>query len=178
MAIEAAVVNSDPPPREDSPSSAIVLSGVGGGVDGLGYVLLDQLFTAHITGNTVKTGIDIAFVNLSRAFVDAFPVIVFVAGGFAGALLRTRFWHPRDRRWSENDFESLEHARRLFVDESGWVLRQEQGLDAPLAHELIFESHRIDFTRPSKEQILREIGMTPKSVTEMLEQVDRDQQDE
>jgi len=95
-----------------------------------------------------------------------------------GALLRTRFWHPRDRRWSENDFESLEHVRRLFVDESGWVLRQEQGLDAPLAHELIFESHRIDFTRPSKEQILREIGMTPKSVTEMLEQVDRDQQDQ
>jgi hypothetical protein len=94
-----------------------------------------------------------------------------------GAVLRTRFWHPRDRRWSENDFESLDHARRLFVEESGWVLRQEQGLDAPLAHELIFESRRIDFTRPSQEQILREIGMTPKSVTEMLEQVDRDRQD-
>ena len=95
-----------------------------------------------------------------------------------GAVLRTRFWHPRDRRWSENDFESLEHARRLFVDESGWVLRQEQGLDVPLAHERIFESRRIDCTRPTKEQILRAVGMSPESVTEMLEQVDRDQQDE
>src|SRR3954447_14649572 len=49
--------------------------------------------------------------------------------------IRTRFWHPRDRRWSENDFESLEHARTLFIDESGWILRQDQRLDAPLARE-------------------------------------------
>jgi hypothetical protein len=90
-----------------------------------------------------------------------------------GATLRTRFWHPRDRRWSENDFESLEHARRLFVDESGWVLRQEQELDAPLAHEWIFEAHRIDFTRPNQEAILEEMGMTPEGVDRLLEKVDR-----
>lgn len=94
-------------------------------------------------------------------------------GGAAGSVLRTRFWHPRDHRWSENDFESLEHARRLFIDESGWVLRQEQSLDAPLAYELIFEARRVDFTRPSREQILRDIGMTPDAVDRMLEQVDR-----
>lgn len=95
-----------------------------------------------------------------------------------GATLRTRFWHPRDRRWSENDFESLEHARCLFVDESGWLLRQEQVLDAPLAQEWIFEAHRIDFTRSSKEQILREIGMTPDSVDRLLKQVEQDQPDQ
>jgi hypothetical protein len=90
------------------------------------------------------------------------------------AVLRTRFWHPRDHRWTENDFESLEHARRLFVEESGWVLRQEQSLDGPLAHELIFEARRVDFTRPSQEQILRDVGLTPEKVNQMLEQVDRD----
>ena len=89
----------------------------------------------------------------------------------SGAIIRTRFWHPRDRRWSENDFESLEHARVLFVDESGWVLRQEQALDAPLAREWIFEAHRIDFTRSSREQILRDIGLTPDSVHRLLKQV-------
>jgi hypothetical protein len=97
-----------------------------------------------------------------------------LGGGAAppgGVMIRTRFWHPRDRRWSENDFESLEHARSLFVDESGWVLRQEQALDAPLAREWIFEAHRIDFTRASKEQILRDIGMTPDSVHRLLEHV-------
>lgn len=94
-------------------------------------------------------------------------------GAAAGLVLRTRFWHPRDHRWSENDFESLEHARRLFVDESGWVLRQEQVLDTPLANELIFEARRVDFTRPSREQILRDIGMTPEAVNRMLDEVDR-----
>ena len=94
-------------------------------------------------------------------------------GAAAGLLLRTRFWHPRDHRWSENDFESLEHARRLFVDESGWELRQEQTLDTPLAHELIFEARRVDFTRPSREQILRDIGMTPEAVNRMLDEVER-----
>jgi hypothetical protein len=93
-------------------------------------------------------------------------------------VLRSRFWHPRDRRWSENDFESLEHARRLFIDESGWVLRQEQALEAPLAHELIFEAHRIDFTRSSREQILRDIGLTPDGVNQMLDQADRHERDE
>lgn len=100
------------------------------------------------------------------------------AAGSPGALLRTRFWHPRDRRWSENDFESLEHVRRLFVDESGWVLRQEQTLDAPFAHELIFEAHRIDFTRSSREQILRDIGLTPDSVNRMLDEGERHQRDQ
>jgi hypothetical protein len=87
--------------------------------------------------------------------------------------IRTRFWHPRDRRWSENDFDSLEHARTLFIDESGWVLRQDQPLDAALAREWIFEAHRVDFTRSSKEQILRDIGMTPDSVHRLLDDVER-----
>jgi hypothetical protein len=91
-----------------------------------------------------------------------------------GALLRTRFWHPRDHRWNENDFESLEHAKRLFIEESGWVLRQEQSLIAPLAFELIFEAHRVDFTRPSQEQILRDVGLTPESVNRLLQRVDRE----
>lgn len=95
----------------------------------------------------------------------------------AGAVLRTRFWHPRDRRWSENDFESLEHARRLFVEESGWVLRQEQRLDQPMAYELIFEAHRADFARASQEQILRDVGLTPEAVNRLMERVDRERGD-
>lgn len=98
--------------------------------------------------------------------------------GDATAQLRTRFWHPRDHRWSENDFESLEHARRLFVEESGWVLRQEQALDAPLAHELVFEAQRADFARPSKEDILRDVGLTPEGVNRLLARVDRERRDD
>jgi hypothetical protein len=89
-----------------------------------------------------------------------------------GTVLLTRFWHPRDHRWSENAFESLDHALRLFVDESGWVLRQQQALEGPQAHELIFEARREDFSRPSTEQMLQEVGLTPQDVAKLLKRGD------
>jgi hypothetical protein len=95
-----------------------------------------------------------------------------------GATLRARYWNPHERRWSEADYESLGGLRRRYVDEDGWELLQEQPLDAPLAVELIFRAHRIDFTRPSREQILRDIGMTPSDVDQLLEDVDRRQERE
>lgn len=90
----------------------------------------------------------------------------------AGMVLMTRFWHPRDHRWSENAFESLDHALRLFVDESGWVLRQQQALEGPHAHELIFEARREDFSRPSTEQMLKEVGLDPRDVAKLLNRVE------
>jgi hypothetical protein len=88
--------------------------------------------------------------------------------------LRTRFWHPRDHRWSENLFDSLDHALRLFVDESGWVLRQHQTLDAPETHELIFEARREDFSRPSTAEMLEDVGLTREDVAKLLNRVDQD----
>ena len=96
--------------------------------------------------------------------------------GPAGTTLVTRFWHPRDHCWSENLFESLDHALRLFVDESGWVLRQHQTLDAPEAHELIFEARREDFSRPSTEQMLQDVGLSPEEVSKLLNRVDREEE--
>ena len=90
----------------------------------------------------------------------------------AGTVLFTRFWHPRDHRWSENAFESLDHALRLFVDESGWVLRQQQALDGPHAYELIFEARREDFSRPSTQQILEDVGLSPQDVAKLLNRVE------
>ena len=94
--------------------------------------------------------------------------------GPPGSTLVTRFWHPRDHKWSENLFASLDHALRLFVDESGWVLHQQQALDAPEAHELIFEARREDFSRPSTQQMLQEVGLSPEEVARLLNRVDRD----
>jgi hypothetical protein len=88
-----------------------------------------------------------------------------------GTVLVTRFWHPRDHRWNENAFESLDHAMRMFVDESGWVLRQQQALDGPHAYELIFEARREDFSRPSTEQMLEEVGLTPQDVAKLLQRI-------
>ena len=87
----------------------------------------------------------------------------------ASAVLVTRFWHPRDRRWSENFFESLDHAIRLFVDESGWTLLQQQSLTGDHEHELVFDARREDFAGPSTEEMLEEVGLTPDDVRELLE---------
>ena len=97
-------------------------------------------------------------------------------GAEPGATLRERYWNPHDRRWSEADFDSMASLRRRHVEEQGWELLQEQALDAPLAIELIFKAHRVDFTRPSREQILRDIGMTPDDVSDLLGHVDREQE--
>ena len=95
-------------------------------------------------------------------------------GGAAQPSLLTRFWHPRDHRWAENMVDSLDHAMRLFVDESGWVLRQHQTLDAPETHELIFEARREDFSRPSTAEILEDVGLSREDVAKLLDRVDRD----
>ena len=95
-------------------------------------------------------------------------------GGLAPPAIQTRFWHPRDHRWSENIFDSLDHALRLFVDESGWVLRQHQTLDLPDAHELIFEARREDFSRPSTAEMLEDVGLTREDVAKLLDGVDRE----
>ena len=91
----------------------------------------------------------------------------------AGAVLVTRFWHPRDRRWSENHFESLDHALRLFVDESGWLLRQQQALGAPHAWELIFEARREDFANPTTTELLEVVGLSKERVEKLIADVDR-----
>ena len=91
-----------------------------------------------------------------------------------GAVLVSRFWHPSLHRWSENSFESLEHAIHLFVDESGWVLRQQQSLDAPHAFELIFEARREDFSRPSTEAMLEDVGLTPEDVADLMGRIERE----
>ncbi|HEX2450080.1 MAG TPA: hypothetical protein VHJ69_03015 [Gemmatimonadales bacterium] len=88
-------------------------------------------------------------------------------------MLIARYWQPRERRWIEQPFESVEHALRLFVDEKGWVLRQQQVLESPAHQELIFETQIERLSQPSVVEVLEaEVGLTPKDVEEMLTRVD------
>jgi hypothetical protein len=118
-------------------------------------------------GRTLRPGRVHLVVVITRAVspADAAP---------QNAVLVSRFWHPSLHRWSENSFESLEHALHLFVDESGWVLRQQQSLDAPHAFELIFEARREDFSRPSTEAMLEDVGLTAEDVADLMERIDRE----
>lgn len=84
-----------------------------------------------------------------------------------------RYWHPRQARWVELPVESAEHAVRLFVDGNGWALRQQQMLDAPEHHELIFETRMEQLELPSAVEVLEEeVGLAPADVEEMLQRVE------
>lgn len=73
----------DEPTRREG----LLLSGVAGAVDGLGYLLL-RVFTAHITGNTVHLGAALGRLDLGAAARPAFAIAAFVAGVAAGAVTR------------------------------------------------------------------------------------------
>lgn len=76
-------------PPEGNPTRAqgILLSGVAGAVDGIGFVLL-HVFTAHVTGNTVHVGTGLGRLRLRDAGHAGFAIAAFVAGAAAGAALR------------------------------------------------------------------------------------------
>jgi hypothetical protein len=84
-----------------------------------------------------------------------------------------RYWHPRRHAWQEQTFESLEHAMHLFVEESGWVLQQQQRLDRAGAEELIFAVRLEELEQPSaRELLLEEVGLTPEDAEALLDRVD------
>lgn len=64
---------------------ALVLAGVGGFVDAVGYVVLFHLFTAHMSGNTAALGVAVGQSDWRSAFHHAFPIPVFVSGVAVGA---------------------------------------------------------------------------------------------
>jgi hypothetical protein len=91
----------------------------------------------------------------------------------SAAEIVTRYWHPRRRAWQEQTFESLEHAMHLFVEENGWILRQQQRLDRAGAEELIFAVRLEELDQPSaRELLLEEVGLTPEDAEALLDRVD------
>jgi hypothetical protein len=92
-----------------------------------------------------------------------------------------RYWHPRRRAWQEQTFESLEHAMHLFIEENGWVLRQQQLLDKAGTEELIFAVRLEELDQPSaRDLLLEEVGLTPEDAEALLDRVDEqaDQSDQ
>jgi uncharacterized membrane protein YoaK (UPF0700 family) len=64
---------------------AILLAWVGGFVDGVGYLLLFDLFTSHQSGNSVVLGVSAGQHDWAEAIRRVFPIPIFVAGLAFGA---------------------------------------------------------------------------------------------
>jgi len=85
------------PPEASRPSVAITLASIGGLVDAVGFLTLFGLFTAHLSGNTARLGIDLGQAELAAALTYAVPVVAFFGAVLAGA----RFCNAGDaRRWN------------------------------------------------------------------------------
>lgn len=67
----------------------LVLAGIGGYVDGVGFMVLLGMFTSHMSGNSVMMGVHASLQNWHVALHHAFPIPIFVLGVMLGAALTT-----------------------------------------------------------------------------------------
>lgn len=79
-------------PRQAPSALGILLGGIAGAVDAIGYVLLAHVFTAHMTGNTVALGVALGSAHWAEAARRAVPVGFFLAGGLLGAFVARIAW--------------------------------------------------------------------------------------
>jgi uncharacterized membrane protein YoaK (UPF0700 family) len=70
---------------EEKSGLAILLALVGGFVDGLGYLVLVKMFTSHMSGNSIATGVRFGEGDWGQAFHRFFPIPMFVLGVAVGA---------------------------------------------------------------------------------------------
>lgn len=68
-------------------SLALALAAVAGSVDAIGYLALARLFTAHMSGNSARLGVDLGRGQLGPALPLAAAVGLFVAGIATGTAL-------------------------------------------------------------------------------------------
>ncbi|HEY6319838.1 MAG TPA: YoaK family protein [Acidimicrobiia bacterium] len=73
------------PPRAPQPRVAATLAGVGGWVDAVGFLTLFGLFTAHLSGNTARLGVELGQGEVSLALTYLVPILVFIGGVAAGS---------------------------------------------------------------------------------------------
>jgi uncharacterized membrane protein YoaK (UPF0700 family) len=66
---------------------AVLLTWVGGYVDGFGYLLLFDLFTSHQSGNSVVLGVSAGRQDWAETVRRGFPIPLFLIGLTIGALL-------------------------------------------------------------------------------------------
>jgi len=65
----------------------VVLAAVAGAVDGIGFLVLLGMFTAHMSGNSVVMGASAGIGDWHRAVLHLFPIPIFIVGVVLGASL-------------------------------------------------------------------------------------------
>lgn len=88
-----------PPGRFPWPrSSAVALTAVAGCVDAVGYLVLAHVFVANMSGNSIAVGLHAGDLRWHEAWRRGFPIVMFVAGLFAGGVIA----EVQRRRWQRH----------------------------------------------------------------------------
>lgn len=88
---------NDPPDGILARACAVVLTGVAGFVDVVGYLFLFHVFVANMSGNSVAAGLSAAEGNWREVARRGFPILMFLVGLIGGgcvAKLGSRRWGP------------------------------------------------------------------------------------
>jgi uncharacterized membrane protein YoaK (UPF0700 family) len=75
--------------EEEKAWLALLLSWVAGFADAFGFLVLNRIFTSHISGNSVAAGAEAGQGHWTIAAQRAWPILCFVSGFFFGAVLET-----------------------------------------------------------------------------------------
>jgi uncharacterized membrane protein YoaK (UPF0700 family) len=90
---------------------AVALTLVGGFVDGAGFLVLNHLFTAHMSGNTTTAGVRLGETDWSEAFRAFFPIPLFIVGVALGAAA----WDGMTRRGFRPTFAVVLGSEALLL---------------------------------------------------------------
>ena len=75
-----------------------MLAWVAGFADAFGYLVLDEIFTSHISGNSVAAGAEAGQGHWDIAARHAWPILFFIVGFFIGLVLETACARQQLRR--------------------------------------------------------------------------------
>ncbi|HEU5396247.1 MAG TPA: DUF1275 family protein, partial [Verrucomicrobiae bacterium] len=66
---------------------ALLLTWTAGFADAFGYLVLNHIFTSHISGNSVSVGTLVAQHRWKELTMHAFPILFFSGGFFIGVVI-------------------------------------------------------------------------------------------
>lgn len=73
--------------HQERRAAAVMLASIAGFVDGVGYLVLFHMFTSHMSGNTIASGVQLGLEHWGEALHRGMPLPAFIIGVIAGRFL-------------------------------------------------------------------------------------------
>lgn len=108
-------------PKISATMAAVVLTAIGGYVDAIGYLRLENVYVANMSGNSVALGIHTAWMDWAGIWRHGWPIFSYVTGLLTSRLIVT--WGIRRKKeWTTGVAFAVEFAAlsSFLAVHSGW----------------------------------------------------------